>query len=137
MDMTSPRRGFLPVIASLAVFGALLVSAPQAQAAGETLQVNKEVTTVTGGTPVTLTPRLSKDATSAVPVTFKVISGNASPATQTCTVPVGENTCPAGVTFSSDVKGTALIQAYLNSSPDDPTEGRLSNNDPPPLLPPG
>ncbi len=137
MDMTSPRRGFLPVIASLAVFGALLVSAPHAQAAGETLQVNKEVTTVTGGTPVTLTPRLSTDATSAVPVTFKVIAGNASPATQTCTVPVGENTCPAGVSFSSDVKGTALIQAYLNSSPDDPTEGRLSNNDPPPLLPLG
>jgi len=125
MDMTSPRRGLLPVIVSLAALSALLVSAPQAQAAGETLQVSPEVSTVLGGTPVTLTARLSTNASSSTPVNFQVLDGPATPRTHTCTIESGTDNCP--VTFSSDLQGSSAIRGYIGSTPDDPDEGRLAN----------
>jgi hypothetical protein len=126
MDMTSPRRGFLPVIASLAALSAFLVSAPQAQAVGETLQVNKEVNTLPGGTPVTLTARLSKQATADVLVNFTA-SSPATPSTASCTVAAQASTCQ--VTFNSDTKGKSLVRAHIAAGSEDTTEGRLSNSD--------
>ncbi|MDQ3943663.1 MAG: hypothetical protein M3357_00615, partial [Actinomycetota bacterium] len=131
--MTSHRRRFLPVIACLAAAAAFLVPAPYANAAGETLQVNKEVNTVPGGTPVTLTARLSEQATAPVAINFSA-TAPAKDASLSCTVPEGNTTCQ--VIFNSDSKGTSLVKAHIASSTLDSTEGRLSNADPLPLLTP-
>ncbi|HEY3238575.1 MAG TPA: hypothetical protein VGL92_03340, partial [Acidimicrobiia bacterium] len=117
----------MPVIVSLAALGAVLVSAPQAQAAGETLQVNREVTTVTGGTPVTLTARLSKAApTGGLTINFTAESGPATPATQSCPIAAGASSCP--VIFNSTSQGTSLVRAHIGGS-GDMAEGRLANTD--------
>ncbi|MGH9036431.1 MAG: hypothetical protein ACRD0O_11765, partial [Acidimicrobiia bacterium] len=130
--MTSHRRGLLPVFASLAALGALLVPAPWSRAATDpSLQVNPEVTTVQGGTPVTLTARLSTKATTATPVSFEVLDGPvnsdgaaAAPADQTCTIPVDADACQ--VSFSSNVQGTSQVRAYLGATWDN-SEARLAN----------
>ncbi len=127
MGMTSHRRRLLSAIASLAALSALLVGAPQARAAGETLQVSKEVNTVPGGAPVTLTARLAEAATgAALTVTFNVESGPATPATQSCPIAVGASSCQ--VILNSTSKGTSLVRAYVGGS-GDMSEGRLSNTD--------
>ncbi len=124
--MTSHRRRLLSVLASLGTLSALLVVGPQARAAGETLQVNKEVNTVPGGTPVTLTARLAQAATSALTINFTVESGPAAPTTQSCPIAVGASSCQ--VAFNATNKGTSLIRAYVGGT-GDMSEGRLANTD--------
>jgi hypothetical protein len=128
--MTSPRRRLLSAIASLAALSALLVGAPQAQAAGESLQVNKEVNTVPGGTPVTLTARLADAATTDLTINFTAepaSPGAPNPATPTirsCPIAAGASSCQ--VSFSATSKGTSLIRAHVGGE-GDMSEGRLSN----------
>ncbi|MGH9002666.1 MAG: hypothetical protein ACRDYV_06015, partial [Acidimicrobiia bacterium] len=120
----------------MAAIGSLLAVTPQAQAAGESVQVSREVNTVPGGTPVTLTARLSANATAPVVVDYAVLgtgaaAGPATPKTQSCTVAVGSDTCQ--VVFNSTSQGKSLIRAQLQGQSTDTTEGRLATSKP--LLP--
>ncbi|MGH9039526.1 MAG: hypothetical protein ACRDZ3_04775, partial [Acidimicrobiia bacterium] len=128
MDMTSYRRRLLSVLASLAALSSLLVGVPWSRAATDpSLQVKREVTEVLGGTPVTLTPRLSREVSSPRQINFSVESGPATSDQTFCTVVAQTDSCQ--VVFNSSQQGTSLVRFSIDGEDVDLTEDRLANRD--------